>query len=255
MAYHKFSTASKYKRVVTGNNCPLDRQLRGIKASRHEFRVTHAREVAANEAARKASIARKVQHHRAEAQASQWEDVPMAPMDDYDMGPGDHSFDFVDERLKWLNAPSSGSVRKGAEVSIEAASTSQNPPTALPTSSTPASGASAAPSVEEGRPTVIPQVGEKRRRDDVDIAEIGVDNGGEKDVGGDTVGNTHKTSKHSPIPPDLDRTPQPSSSPSLTNDTPPVSEHEQKHRKKSERGADVDPLHPLSEPVQAVKAL
>ncbi|TYJ52254.1 hypothetical protein B9479_007128, partial [Cryptococcus floricola] len=100
LGFRKLSTASKYKRVVTSDNCVLDRQLRGVKADRHQFRVTHAKEVAANEAARKASIARTVQHHRAEAQASQWEDVPMAPMDDYDMGPGDSSFDFVEERLK-----------------------------------------------------------------------------------------------------------------------------------------------------------
>ncbi|ODN72745.1 hypothetical protein L202_08182 [Cryptococcus amylolentus CBS 6039] len=155
----------------------------------------------------------------------------------------------------WFNVPKPGCAEKGAEVSNEAASASQNPPTALPLSFTSASGAPAAPSVEEGRPTVIPQVGEKRRRDDVEIAEIGVDNGGEEDVGGDRVGNTRKASKHSPVPPDLDRAPQPSSSPSLTNNTPPVSEHEQRHRKESERGADVDPLHLLSEPVQAVKAL
>ncbi|ODN73821.1 hypothetical protein L202_07348 [Cryptococcus amylolentus CBS 6039] len=99
-AYRRLSRATKYKRVITGMNAPLDRKLRGIKAGIHAFRSTVAREKASIEASRKASIVEASRQRRAQVRASESEDVPMAPMDDYDMGPGDSSFDFVEERLQ-----------------------------------------------------------------------------------------------------------------------------------------------------------
>ncbi|TYJ57654.1 hypothetical protein B9479_001736, partial [Cryptococcus floricola] len=78
--YRRVSRVTKNKRVITGNNVRLDNELRGIKAGIHGFRSTVAREKASQEASRKASIVEASRQRRAEAQASQCEDVPMAPM-------------------------------------------------------------------------------------------------------------------------------------------------------------------------------